>query len=80
MNTETQENAIVKKMFSEIESLRDSHPDFFANFEDVDPDTATRSELVDLMERSPTDQVRFFLFGKFTMRLMIASVTGRAFK
>lgn len=79
MTAENQENTIVKKMFSEIESLRDSNPDFFADFEDIDPDTATRSELVDLMEKSPTDQVRFFLFGKFTMRLMIASVTGRAF-
>lgn len=74
------EDELVKSMFAEIQKLRDSHPDYFAWFEDVDPDTASRSDLTDLMVSAPTEQVKFFLFGKFSMRLMIATVTGREFK
>lgn len=73
------EDVIVKEMFGHIEGLRDTHPEFFAYLEDVDPDTAPRAELVDLMNSAPNEQVKFYLFGKFTMRLVIASVTGREF-
>jgi hypothetical protein len=80
MSNIPQEDLIVKNMFSEIETLKETHPEFFAYFEDVDPDTAPRAELVDLMASAPNDQVKFFLFGKFTMRLTLAAVTGREFK
>lgn len=78
--TASTEDAIVKEMFGQISNLRDTHPGFFAYFEDVDADTASRADLVDLMASAPTDQIKFYLFGKFTMRMMIASVTGRDFK
>lgn len=72
------ENVIVKEMFAEIEGLRETHPEFFAYFEDVDPDTAPRAELVDLMASSPNDQVKYFLFGQLAARMALAAITGRA--
>lgn len=73
------EQAIVKDMFSKIENLKESHPDFFADFED-NADTADRADLVRLMETSPNDQVKFLLLGKFMMRMEIAEITGREFR
>lgn len=77
---ETLEERIIKPLFSEISSLKESHPEYFAYFDDMDPDTSPRAELVDLIASAPNDKVKFFLFGKFMMRLTIASVTGREFK
>lgn len=78
--TENQEkeNAIIKNMFAEIEELRETHPEFFAYFEDVDPDTAPRAELVDLMASAPNAQVKYFLFGHLAARMAMAAATGRA--
>lgn len=72
------EDSILKTMFAEIEGLRETHPEYFAYFEDVDPDTAPRAELVDLMASAPNAQVKYFLFGKYTARLAQATATGRA--
>jgi len=77
---EVQESQIVGAMFQEINQLKETHAEFFAWFEDVDPDSAPRGELVDLMANSPNDAVKYFLFGKYTMRLQLASITGREFK
>lgn len=79
MSTTTEE-LVVQACFSQIQSLRDTHPEYFAYFEDVDPDVASRADLLDLIASAPTDAVKFFLLGKFTMRMAIAAVTGREFK
>lgn len=79
-NSNLRENAIVREMFAEIEKLKQTNPEYFAFFEDADPDTATRAELVDLMASAPNDLVKYFILGKFTMRMTIASVTGREFQ
>jgi cAMP phosphodiesterase len=74
------EAALVGDMLDDIRQLRGSSPDYFAYFEDVDPDTCSRSDLYDLMHSAPNERVRFFLLGKYTMRISIASITGREFK
>lgn len=80
MSESKPESVVVRDLFADIASLKDTHPDYFAYFDDVDPDTATREELLDLMTSAPNERVKYFLFGKYSMRLTIASVTGREFK
>jgi hypothetical protein len=77
---EPNEEAMVKTMFAEINRLKDTNPDFFAFLDDVDPDTASRSDLVDLMASAPNEKIAFYLFGKYSMRLMMAAITGREFR
>ena len=81
MSTSTpKDERLVNALFEEIAKLRDTHPDFFAYMEDVDPDTAPRAELLDMISSAPTPLVRGYLFGKFTFRLnMLENVTGRPF-
>lgn len=74
------ETKLVGDMFQQIQELRSTHPEWFAYFEDADPDTAPRAELVELMSSAPNDAVKFFLLGKYMMRITIASVTGREFR
>lgn len=71
------EASVIKPMFTTLEDLRMSNPEYFSHFEDVDLDTAPRAALIDLMDTAPNDQVKFFLFGKFTARLSLAAM-GRA--
>lgn len=73
------EETMVREMFGVIEELRSTNPDYYAYFEDVDPDTAPRADLVQLMHAAPNDAVKFFLFGKFMMRMAISQITGREF-
>lgn len=56
------------------------HPDFHAWMDEVDPYTACRGDLADLMDSAPSDVVRGLLFGIHMMRIQIAAVTGRAYE
>lgn len=51
--------------------------DWFAAYEDAQPDTAPRSEVVELMASAPTDFARGLIYGKYLMRLEIAAITKR---
>lgn len=73
------ERQIVKTMLAEIGNLGRTNPEFFAHFEDTELDTASRADLVDLMARAPNDQVKFFIFGKYSARLALAGASGTAF-
>lgn len=59
--------------------LERHHPDWYELYEDTSPDTASRADVVELMYSAPTDFALGLLYGKFTMRVEIASITGREF-
>lgn len=73
------ESAVLERLLAEIADLRMTHAAFFALFEDTDPDTASRSDVVKLMKIAPVSSVAFFLLGKFTMRVAHSSAAGRDF-
>lgn len=73
------ETELVNRLNQRIASLRQTNPEWFAYLEDVDPDTARRAELVDMMASAPNDLLLGFLYGKFTNRLVLATITGREF-
>lgn len=79
-NQQSLERQLLQQMFSALRALQDSDPEYCADLEEADVDSAPRQVILDLIDRAPTEQVRFYLFGKFTMREYFSSVTGRAFE
>lgn len=69
--------ALLDRCQAELEQIRDTHPDWFAYFEDRDPDICSRAEMMELIDTAPTVAARQFLFGKYSLRLTISMITGR---
>lgn len=57
----------------------DAHAEFAALMDSVEPATASREEILDLMGHAPTDMIRGYLLAIHVMRLQIAGVSGRAY-
>jgi hypothetical protein len=71
------EVSVITPMFATLADIHRTAPAYFAELECADLETGSRATLVDLMARAPTDQLKFFLLGKLSMRLSIQILTGR---
>ena len=69
--------AAMARVKADLESIGVTHPEWFAAFEDSDPDICQVSDLIELLDTAPTDTARGFLAGKLLMREAIALITGR---
>lgn len=67
----------VAKAHRALSALNESHPEWYATFEDADPDVCTQQQLMELLETAPTSLARGFLMGKLTLRQTYAALTGR---
>lgn len=76
-HTSGHEDALARKMFAALGSLRITHPVYFARFDDAAVDTASRAELFNLLQTAPTDNVKFFIFGKLCTQIALASIAER---
>lgn len=76
----TSEGLALASCEKKMNELRETHPDWYELFEDTFPDNAPRAEVVELMASAPTDFAKGMMFGKFSMRLELEAVTGRAFE
>ena len=76
-HTSGHEEALVTKMFAALDSLRRTHPDYFERFDDAAIDTASRAELFNLMQSAPSDNVKFFIFGKHCTHIALGSIAER---
>lgn len=74
-----QERIAVSQCSSLFNELRKEHPEWFALYDETDPDTCSRAELVDLMASAPTPFSKGVVYGKYSMRLAIEAITGRPF-
>lgn len=74
------ETSAIASCAGDMLSLRASHPDWFALYDDTDTDSCLRAELVELMATAPTLFARGVCYGKFTMRIEIEAITGRPFE
>ena len=54
-------------------------PDWWALFEAIDPDIASREEVLELLDTAPNDFTRGVIYGKLSMRIQMAMVTGIPF-
>jgi hypothetical protein len=75
-----QENRALEPCNNQMAELMRVFPDWFYLYDDTNPDTAKRTELVDLLESAPNLFAMGLIYGKFTMRLELAAVTGRSFE
>lgn len=73
------EGIAVTRCDNKMIELERQFPSWFELFEDTEPDNALRFEVVELMASAPNDFALGLMYGKFTMRLEMESVTGRAF-
>jgi hypothetical protein len=69
--------AAMARVKADLESIAATDPDWFAEFEDSDPDICPISDLIQLLDTAPNDTARGFLAGKLLMREAIAQITGR---
>lgn len=76
----TPESAVINQMMTCLQNLQRSAPLYFAELEDANLDIAPLPILVDLMARAPTEEMRFYIFGKLSVRVALASITGRQFE
>ena len=74
------ERKVLMTCEAKIQELADKYPDWWALYEDALPDTAPRGELIELMDAAPNDFALALVYGKFTLRIEIAAITGRSFK
>lgn len=73
------EREVLAKCHASMISLQQSAPDWFAFYEDAQPDSAERAVLVELLRTAPDDFSRGLLYGNFLMRMAIATITQREF-
>ncbi|SCX72637.1 hypothetical protein [Variovorax sp. EL159] len=69
--------ALVEQQWDEI---RKDHPDWYARYDQVMPDTAaSRSEMAELWATAPTPWAAALIYGKLTLRLEISVHAGMQF-
>lgn len=66
-------------VYVSLERLTESHPDWFARFEDSDLMTMPASELVELLDSAPSYEARGYMAGILSARMHMCLVGGRPF-
>ena len=74
------ETLATERCEKKMQELQRLHADWFELFDDTLPDSAPRLEVAELMLSAPNDFALGLMYGKFTMRLELEAMTGRAFK
>lgn len=77
--THREEARLMDMCDKELAPIRAQWPDWWAYFEDADPDICDRAVLFELIATAPSPLVRQYLHGKLSLRLAISQITGRAF-
>lgn len=68
----------ISKVFSELERLQDSSPEWYAEFEDSDLMTLPGEDLVRLLDKAPSYLAQGFMAGVLSARLHLAQLTSRS--
>jgi len=63
----------------ELQQLAGTHPQFFLRLDEVALESAPRAEFLRLLADAPTAACRAYVLGKYTSRIVVATVTGRPF-
>lgn len=74
------ETLATERCDKKMQELQRLYADWFELFDDTLPDSAPRQEVVELMMSAPNDFALGLMYGKFTMRLELEAMTGRAFQ
>ena len=74
-----EDNAYVSALLRQMNDLRMTHPGQMDMIDQADLDTAPRDHMVEMMRLAPTDSLRYFILGKFMLRVALAQITQRPF-
>lgn len=79
MNTNSQPNAnlVISHLFGVLGDIERTNATWFRQFDDLNIDTASQSEIEEILISAPTESSRFYIFGILSMRVALANVTGR---
>lgn len=73
------EREALARCHADMSRLQNDAPDWYAFYEDAQPDSAEKAVLIELMRTAPNDFARGLLYGNILMRMTIAGITGRDF-
>jgi hypothetical protein len=74
-----QQKALLEVMKDKMDMIKAEHPNWHAEFEDVDPFIADRAEVERLLQDAPTEFASGLITGIMVIRQQVAIVTGREF-
>jgi hypothetical protein len=76
---DTKELAFLRTADAALAGVRTQHPDWYADYEDIDPFVADRELVEHLLQTAPDDLTKGLIMGMLLIRQQIAAVTGRGF-
>ncbi len=63
----------------QLELLQQNHPSWFQRYEDTPLESASSTELQELLQQAPNDFATGLVLGVFRARLFLSSITGQTF-
>lgn len=70
---------VAQETLSEINVIREMHPEWHEQYEETDLETAPSEEVLQLLMTAPNSFAKGLISGVLRMRLAIAGITGMAF-
>lgn len=77
--TMRQDTSVLLQLQKKMASIKESHPDWFADYEDRDPMVADRQTLALMLETAPTEFAQGLIVGIIMLRQQISIVTERPY-
>lgn len=77
--TMRQDTSVLLQLQEKMASIKESHPDWFADYEDRDPMVADRQTLALMLETAPTEFAQGLIVGIIMLRQQISIVTERPY-
>ncbi|MEJ8837590.1 hypothetical protein [Ramlibacter sp. AN1133] len=75
----SKELLFLRAVDEELASVKESHPAWYADYEDIDPFTADRDLVEHLLQTAPDGYTRGLITGMLLIRQQIAAISGRGF-
>lgn len=76
---DTKELAFLRQADAQMGDVKTQFPEWYADYEDIDPFVADRELVEHLLQTAPNDYTRGLVTGMLLIRQQIAAVTGRGF-
>lgn len=76
---DSRELAFLREVDGQLQRVKDEHPDWYHDYEDIDPFTAERAFVEHLLQTAPDEFTRGLVTGMLLIRQQIAAVSGRGF-
>lgn len=76
---DSKELAFLRQADAQLAEVKEQFPEWYADYEDIDPFVADRELVEHLLKTAPNDYTSGLITGMLLIRQQIAAVTGRGF-